>query len=204
MSASYCPGGWGPAGQHERDPFKAGRCWKCGGPMRPRPFFQTLTLLGLLVLLLAACGTSAKTAFHAATATPSVPAHCTYGPGGTPDETCTPGVRSQAVTQANLHQTVCVPGYSSKVRPPVSYTGPLKRRLMASYGDTDSPANYELDHRISISLGGDSWAVGNLFPEHGATGNSKDQLEWLLYRQLCADRITLAEAQRRVLAWPGD
>jgi hypothetical protein len=99
---------------------------------------------------------------------------------------------------------VCVRGYSSSVRPPVSYTGPLKRRLMAAYGDKDSPANYELDHRISISLGGDPRAVSNLWPEIGPSTNSKDRTEFELYDALCSGRITLEQAQQLVLAWPGD
>ena len=33
----------------------------------------------------------------------------------------TPGAIDQAVTQANIHQTICAPGYSGNVRPPSYY-----------------------------------------------------------------------------------
>jgi len=36
--------------------------------------------------------------------------------GDLPDPECTPGVAHAGVTQANIHQTICVPGYSKKIR----------------------------------------------------------------------------------------
>jgi len=36
--------------------------------------------------------------------------------GDLPDPECTPGVADANITQANIHQTICVPGYSSKIR----------------------------------------------------------------------------------------
>ena len=73
---------------------------------------------------------------------------------GLPDPTCTPGVADPRVTQANIHETICRSGYSANVRPPTSVTVPIKAERMSAYGYTDAPANYELDHLISLELGG--------------------------------------------------
>lgn len=61
---------------------------------------------------------------------------------GLPDPKCTPGAINPAVTQDNIKNTICVPGFTRTVRPPVSYTTPLKIKLMHSYGFTDSRSNY--------------------------------------------------------------
>ncbi|MER5175479.1 MAG: hypothetical protein ABJB76_09115 [Candidatus Nitrosocosmicus sp.] len=41
---------------------------------------------------------------------------------GLPDPNCTPGATNPNVTQKNIHQTICVPGYSASIRPDPSYT----------------------------------------------------------------------------------
>src|ERR1700736_1323086 len=65
------------------------------------------------------------------------PAHCAIH-GQLPDSTCTPGAINQNVTQANIQTTICVQGFTKTIRPPVSYTNPLKMRLMAEYGQTNA------------------------------------------------------------------
>jgi len=50
--------------------------------------------------------------------------------GDLPDPECTPAVADAGVTQANIHQTICVPGYSKKIRgkyAPKYYTDALKK-----------------------------------------------------------------------------
>src|SRR5438132_9110624 len=81
----------------------------------------------------------------------NVPPHCTVN-GPLQDRSCTPGATNPAVTQANIKSTICVQGYTKTIRPPVSYTNPLKFRLMASYGQNGPPSAYELDHLISLEL----------------------------------------------------
>jgi len=66
-----------------------------------------------------------------------MPTVCHIVNGGLPDPKCTPGSINPSVTQDNIHNTICVAGYSKNVRPPVSYTAPLKIKLMKSYGLTD-------------------------------------------------------------------
>jgi hypothetical protein len=53
------------------------------------------------------------------------------------------------VRQSTIGRTICKSGYTSRIRPPTSYTDPLKLISMRAYGlGTDTPA-YEFDHLIS-------------------------------------------------------
>ena len=51
-----------------------------------------------------------------------------------PDPNCTPGVVNPNVTQENIAQTICVPGFTRTIRPPASYTSSLKVRQIVEYG----------------------------------------------------------------------
>jgi hypothetical protein len=108
------------------------------------------------------------------------------------------------VTAANIHQTICVSGYTRKVRPPASYTDKLKIQQLAAYGYADrKPADYEEDHLIPLELGGSPRDPRNLWPEprYGAYPASvKDGVENRLHTEVCAGSLTLAEAQRRIAA----
>lgn len=120
---------------------------------------------------------------------------------GLPDHACTPGATDTRVTQDNINSTICVSGYSASVRPPVSVTDKIKTQEMAMYGDTDSKADYELDHLISLELGGCPDCVANLWPEpyNQALGaHEKDKVENYLHKQVCSGAITLAEAQAKI------
>jgi hypothetical protein len=134
--------------------------------------------------------------------TTSLPSSCQALENGTlPDPSCTPGVADPRVTQDNIDSTICVSGYSSLVRPPVSYTEPLKFKLMDAYGYTDSPSNYELDHLIPLELGGAPFNVKNLWPEPWYGNNDasvKDRLENYLHDQVCSGNIDLKTAQNEI------
>ena len=57
-----------------------------------------------------------------------------------PDPRCTPGAADQAVTQQNLHATVCRKGgYTPTVRPPRAVTDAAKQKLLAAYGHCPLP-----------------------------------------------------------------
>lgn len=132
----------------------------------------------------------------------SLPPACHYN-GALPDATCTPGATDPAVTQANIGSTICVRGYTTRVRPPVSYTDPLKRQLMARYGSSGSATAYELDHLIPLEVGGSPTSVHNLWPQSRDThpgSPEKDRLENWLRDQVCGGRMTLADAQRSIAA----
>jgi hypothetical protein len=103
------------------------------------------------------------------------------------------------VTQANIHQTICVPGYSRHVRPPTSYTRRIKRELLAEAGLIGHANMYELDHIIPLDLGGEPRDPANLQlqPWAGPDGaRAKDRIETATHRAVCADRVSLADAQQ--------
>lgn len=160
----------------------------CRKRFLPSPF-----LGGVLGLVLA---------FAPASAAPAATAVLTTG---LPNHALTPGVRNPAVTQATIHRTICVSGWAASIRPSTSYTTPLKVRQLVAYGFRDRDVgHYEEDHLISLELGGSPRDPRNLWPEphHILLKNgtdigsfSKDKLEGLLKRQVCAGAITLAKAQ---------
>ncbi len=118
------------------------------------------------------------------------------------DPRCTPGVLNPAVTQATIKQTVCRTGWTSTIRPPTSYTDPLKRKLMTAYRvGGRSSSGFELDHLISLELGGAPSDERNLWPESHKNSFRKDGLENSLNAQVCSGSITLAKAQRRIVGW---
>ena len=109
----------------------------------------------------------------------------------------TPGVLNPEVTQANIHATICVKGWTSTIRPPTSYTNELKRRQMREYGVSGSLSDYQEDHLISLSLGGHPTDPRNLWPEPNPRALHVDEIERDLHEQVCAGELTLAEAQRK-------
>jgi hypothetical protein len=134
-------------------------------------------------------------------ARPASTPSCQMTPDGLPDPVCTPGAAYVAVTQDNISQTICVSGYTTTIRPPTSYTDPLKVQQMSQYGFTGTTADYEEDHLIPLEVGGDPRDAHNLWPEpynlaHGA--HQKDTVENYLHSLVCAGRMTLSEAQREV------
>ena len=131
----------------------------------------------------------------------TIPIECHIVNGSLSDPKCTPGSINSAVNQDNIENTICIPGFSKTIRPPVSYTTPLKVKLMHSYGFTDSRANYELDHLIPLSIGGNPKSVTNLWPEPGYgqyNFHIKDRFENYLYRSVCNGKISLVEAQKEI------
>lgn len=87
------------------------------------------------------------------------------------------------------------------MRPPLSYTEPLKRRQILEYGYADKTlSHYEEDHLVPLELGGAPRDERNLWPEPGASPNPKDAEENELHHDVCAGKISLADAQSRILA----
>ncbi|MFI2206964.1 hypothetical protein ACH47Z_40940 [Streptomyces sp. NPDC020192] len=120
------------------------------------------------------------------------------------DAACQPGALNSAVTQSTINSTICVSGYSSSIRPSTSYTNALKVKQIAQYGYSDtSTADYEEDHLIPLSLGGNPTSAQNLWPEPrydagGYTSTDKDTIEYKLYKAVCAGTIQLAPAQKAI------
>jgi len=123
----------------------------------------------------------------------------------TPDPRCTPGATNPAVTPETIGQTICKSGWTKTIRPPASYTDRLKREQIAAYGYPDTnPADYEEDHLISLELGGAPSDPKNLWPEPGASPNSKDRVENAAHQAVCNHKMPLAEVQQRIATdWVG-
>ena len=123
---------------------------------------------------------------------------CHYRDGGQlPDPTCTPGSIDPAVTQANIHQTICVSGYTKTVRPPSSDTERFKFDVAYPEYGTPRSEKTELDHLVSLELGGSNDAA-NLWPETPPTPNPKDKVENALHAAVCDGQVSLAAAQRAI------
>jgi hypothetical protein len=181
-----------------------------------------LGAIGLTVGLMAVGGHSlAAPAGQPATSAsrPFVVSHCDYQSGdGCPtvppprschlegkaqDSDCTPGALNPAVKQSTIKKTICKTGWTSTIRPPTSYTTPLKLKDMKAYGfGGKSPSKFEFDHLISLQLGGAPSDMRNLFPEPYTTAYKKDGLETSLNNDVCDGTITLRKAQREIVNWP--
>jgi hypothetical protein len=113
------------------------------------------------------------------------------------DPVRTPGVVNPNVTQANIGSTICKTGWTSTIRPPVSYTDALKIKQMKQYGETGSTSDYQEDHLISLEMGGSPTDPRNLWPEPYPRASQMDQIENRLNSEICDGQLTLAQAQQK-------
>jgi hypothetical protein len=137
----------------------------------------------------------------AVASSPAVPGSCHVRGTGLyvlPDPACTPGATYAGVSQANIDATICTSGWTSTIRPPESYTEPLKYEQMAAYGDTGSAGDFEEDHLIPLELGGSPTSPQNLWPEPGPSPNPKDAVEDAANHAVCDGRLTLAAARQAI------
>ncbi|HVY06859.1 MAG TPA: hypothetical protein VHB46_12865 [Burkholderiales bacterium] len=115
-----------------------------------------------------------------------------------PDHERTPGAINQHVTQANIEHTVCVPGWTSKIRPPTAYTNKMKARQMRELNLPGKAKDYEEDHLVPLCVGGHPTDHRNLWPEPREgqwAAKFKDQLETSVCRAICRGALTLEEGQ---------
>ncbi len=119
--------------------------------------------------------------------------HCIIQ-GPLPDHACTPG----AVFDNVAADQVCAEGYAGSVR---NVPASEKKAVYAEYGiPTHQPYEYEVDHHISLELGGSN-DIANLWPEAAVPApgfHEKDRVENELHRRVCKGEITLAEAQKEI------
>lgn len=111
-----------------------------------------------------------------------------------PDSKLTPGA-----TLPVTRDDICVPGYTKKVR---NVPLDVKKQVYAEYGiTTHKPGDYEVDHLISLELGGSN-SIKNLWPQSYKTqpwnAHVKDALENELHDEVCSGRLDLATAQRDI------
>ena len=154
-----------------------------------------------------------------------------------PDPKMTPGKTNPDITQDNLKSTVCsekwtgINKFTHKeatgteiLRPPVEITDKIKTQTMKAYHSTGAADQYELDHFISLELGGCPDCVENLWPQaygdakHPMTmpqratfdkanpndktilpgSSQKDKVEDHLKTEICTGAVTLDRAQKIV------
>jgi hypothetical protein len=139
-----------------------------------------------------------------------------------PDPALHPGAINTGLGASQL----CDPAFRTRsIRPPVSYTSKLKQLELDGGGSIKAPsgatyvvegenlpgtvADYELDHLISLELGGNPEDPKNLwmqpwekrgahFAPSGEGAESKDVVENRLHREVCAGTISLTDAQREI------
>ena len=104
------------------------------------------------------------------------------------------------VTPAMLSTTVCVAGWTARVRPRAAYVAALERAMLPAGADQ---RGYLMDHVMPLGLGGHPSAQGNLRPQLVDEALAKDVDERRLNRAVCAGRISLPDAQAEMRRlWP--
>jgi hypothetical protein len=114
----------------------------------------------------------------------------------TPDSKLTPG----AVNPAATKEMICVPGYTSQpgVR---NVPESLKKQVFAEYRIDSTSDKFEIDHLISLELGGAN-DIKNLWPQSYTTtpynAHIKDALENKLHKMICDGKIDIKKAQQEI------
>lgn len=107
------------------------------------------------------------------------------------DSSLTPG----AVDPNATLEKVCTVGYTRTVR---NVPESLKTRVFLNYKTNKYAQKYEIDHLISLEIGGSN-DIKNLWPQPYTTtpwnAYKKDALENRLHKLVCEKKITLQEAQ---------
>ena len=148
-----------------------------------------LVLLGVVLLLFSM--------FHHSKAASSVAPSAAVpsrNPPSSPNPQLTPG----DVLTTNV-QTVCVHGYTQTVR---NVPQAVKEQVYRAYGITShQPGEYEVDHLISLELGGSN-SIRNLWPESYISkpfnAHVKDVLEDKLHALVCAGKLPIQTAQKAI------
>jgi hypothetical protein len=120
--------------------------------------------------------------------------------GVRPDPILTPGA-----VRTTSRDDIC----STKTGTIRNVSGSLKLQVYRRYGmsgpkaafpGTDLLPPYEVDHLVSLELGGSN-DITNLWPEafnQSLGAHEKDRLEQRLHRMICAERISVEEAQHAI------
>ena len=137
------------------------------------------------------------------TDTPIVPTVASGDAPYLPNPVSQPGVYNPDVTQETIQSTICVSGYTSTIRPPVSYTDKLKGQQIVQYGYADTnKADYEEDHLIPLEVGGHPTDPKNLWPQPRYTtpysAPMKDTLENTLHKMVCSGQLPLDTARQAI------
>lgn len=111
-----------------------------------------------------------------------------------PDPKLTPGIVDPAGTIKNI----CTSGYTATVR---NVPQSVKNQVFKEYGINSTTDKFEVDHLISLELGGSN-DIKNLWPESYTTtpfnAHIKDALENKLHALICSGKISLSDAQSMI------
>lgn len=122
---------------------------------------------------------------------PIPPLHFDPAHAALPDPKLTSGDVLPEATKDN----VCMPGWAQEHR---YVTKSERSRVYAEYGRTQGPGCCEVDHLIPLELGGSN-DMKNLWPQPydpRLSAGDKDALETALHSLVCADKMSLADAQK--------
>jgi hypothetical protein len=111
-----------------------------------------------------------------------------------PDSSLTPGA---TISPAVSLKKLCTAGYTATVR---NVTSQEKQQVFVRHHVTFVAGAYEVDHFISLELGGSN-DITNLWPEpYDVTWGArvKDRLENALHKRVCAGQERLAQAQYEI------
>lgn len=100
------------------------------------------------------------------------------------------------VNSGAINETICVRGWTKTIRPPVSYTGPIKHQMMKNAGvPLENEDGIKLDHKIPLALGGSPDSLENFVLQPNDEAKDKDRVEVCLARMVCANKLDLTTAQ---------
>jgi hypothetical protein len=144
------------------------------------------TYIALLCLFLAGCVITPEVIV------PKTNGTCQIIGGYLPDPNCTPG---SIMSNATL-EVICTTGYSSTVR---DVSNKLKEQVYQNYGIYNrTPYQYQIDHLVSLQLGGSN-SIDNLWPmETKFKKKNKDPVENCLRRKVCSGEMSLEDAQKGI------
>ncbi|WP_144151281.1 hypothetical protein [Paraburkholderia sp. BCC1885] len=114
----------------------------------------------------------------------------------------TAAMLDERVTQQSIADTICRPDYVDAVSPPVDVMMQHKQRLLAERGiGADDSADYALDRRVPVLLGGSPDAPANLdlLPWAGTSGERrKARFVVHLKHCVCEGKLSLSDAQAAI------
>jgi hypothetical protein len=104
-----------------------------------------------------------------------------------------------AVTAATIQSTICVKGWTASIRPPVSYTNRIKKQRLHAMGlPLELIGDFQLDHKLPLSLGGSPDDPRNLILQDQDEAEGKDAVERCLPAAVCSGLISLQDAQQAI------
>lgn len=112
------------------------------------------------------------------------------------------GLATNEVTQTNIDKTICVPGWTSTIRPPATIARAIKVHMMNSQSiPIDKLSEYQLDHIVPLCLGGDPESLDNLQLQHNDDAKLKDKMERKICCMVCSGQVKLSEARKQIENW---